>query len=73
MSTETLGEMAFKGWVFHIYRSNFDSGRFGFMAETALNDGDRVLLDHWNLAALFREIENIVPVMAMAHSLTTGE
>lgn len=70
MSTEALGELAFHGMVFHIYRSDFDNGRFGFMAETAWDDGDRVLLDHWNLSALYKELEKLVPLMTKARLIT---
>lgn len=70
MQMEEIGIQQIENQAFSIYRAQFSDGRQHFIAETAFAEGEKVLLDHWNLHALRREIEELFPIMKLARRLS---
>jgi len=66
MYGEALGEKLLGGYQVHLYKRNLPNGSSRFVAQADFGEGDRVLLDHWNLATLNRILLEIIPVMELA-------
>jgi hypothetical protein len=69
MEREIIGHHVVGGQDFSLYRTWLRDGRERYLAEAAFEDGEMVLLDHWNLAALRTVIQELMPVMTMARKI----
>ena len=68
MTRETIGQKESKGYQVSLYKTRSADGRQRFMAEALLEDGDKFLVDHWNLSSLQRMIQELMPVVQMARA-----
>jgi hypothetical protein len=69
MQWEAVEDRCWKDCRVSLYQRRLPDGRRRFLAETWFDEGDRVLLDHWNLSALRRMVQEILPIMEMARRL----
>ena len=72
MKREILGTQFIGKLEFSFYQATSENGRKRFIAEAALGDGERVLLDHWNLSVLQKQLCKITPVMEQARQMNQG-
>jgi hypothetical protein len=72
MKVESLEVKEFSGFQVSLFRKISPNGRYQFLAETEIGDGDRVILDHWNLIALKRQLQEILPVVALVRRTQGG-
>lgn len=68
MTRETIGQKESKGYQVSLYKTRLADGRQRFMAEALLEDGDKFLVDHWNLSSLQRIIQELMPVVQLARA-----
>ena len=66
MEWENIEDENLQGYHVSLYQRTFPDGRRRYLAETRFDDCDRVIIDHWNLAALRKMIEETLPVMQLA-------
>lgn len=69
MNLENIGMDKVGKQVFSLFKSLSPDGRMRFVAKTSFADGEIVLLDHWNLAILQKQIREYYPVMQMARQM----
>lgn len=69
MQWEAVEDRRWKDCRIFLYQRRLPDGRRRFLAETRFDDRDRVLLDHWNLSALRRMVQEILPIMELARRL----
>jgi hypothetical protein len=69
MMRETIAQEEWKGYQVSLYKTKSSDGRARFFAEASLEDGDKFLLDHWNLSSLQRMVREVMPVVQMARGL----
>ena len=68
MTRETIGQKESEGYQVSLYKTRLPDGRQRFMAEALLEDGDKFLVDHWNLSSLQRIIQELMPVVQLARA-----
>lgn len=68
MYQEAIGHQMRKGYQVSLYKTKSADGRQRFLAETRLDDGDKFLIDHWNLSSLERILNEVIPVVQMARA-----
>jgi len=66
MYGEALGRESLEGHQVFLYKRSLPNGGCRFVAETEFGQGDRVLLDHWNLAGLHKMLKEVIPLMELA-------
>lgn len=72
MSRETIGQEDWKGYQVSLYKTRSAEGKQLFLAEARMEDGDKFLIDHWNLSSLQRMIREVMPVVQMAKAWNDG-
>lgn len=72
MTRETIAQEEWKGYQVSLYKTRLADGRQRFMAEALLEDGDKFLVDHWNLSSLQRIIKELMPVVQLAKAWHSG-
>ena len=68
MTRETIAQQEWKGYQVSLYKTRLADGRQRFLAEALLDDGDKFLVDHWNLSSLQRIIREVMPVVQLARA-----
>jgi len=72
MSRETIAQEDWKGYKVSLYKTRSADGRQFFLAEARMDDGDKFLIDHWNLSSLQKMIREVLPVVQMAKAWKDG-
>ncbi|MCB1214528.1 MAG: hypothetical protein KDK66_03515 [Deltaproteobacteria bacterium] len=62
----TLKVKEFEGKSLEFFRTTLKNGRTGYGAAIKWSKEEKILLDHWNLGALKRQVSEWFPVMQMA-------
>lgn len=65
-STKTLDSA---GGNLHFVKRRLTNGKVGYGAEINWNSQEKILIDHWNLGALKRQVNELLPIMKMAREV----
>jgi hypothetical protein len=72
MTRETIAQERATGYFVSLYKMRSADGKLRFLAETLFEDGDKFLIDHWNLSSLQRMIREVIPVVQLARAWHNG-
>ncbi|MFO1463803.1 MAG: hypothetical protein U1F66_08485 [bacterium] len=60
------------GYHVSLYKTRSADGKQRFFAEARFEDGDKFLIDHWNLSSLQRMVQEVIPVGQLARAWQQG-
>jgi len=69
MLYETVGRKDLEGYQVRLYKRSRVDGHHRYFAEAKREQGERVLLDHWNLSKLLEMLDETLPVINLARSV----
>ena len=73
MQQELIIEETLEGNCFCVYKRISTTGRSLYVAEGCLENGEVVVLDHWNLSTLQRKLRELIPVIRLSRELRPSE